>query len=86
MNAYDQNEIDQRFEAALQRCRDMKLFKLAGHYEKARGMQRIHAARFLESLFILREQNIHTRVRAYVVACSMFATTLLVYLIWRGMP
>jgi len=86
MNSYDQQEVDARFDAILQCCRKHGYHKLAAHYENAQGMQRIHAIRFLEALFAIREENIHQRTRSAAIACAGIVALFLTYLMWRGIP
>ncbi len=67
-NTYDQGQIDERFEALIQHCHNLGFHKLAAHYEKAVGMQRIHAVRFLEAVFTIRERNTRKIIRSYTIA------------------
>ena len=83
---YDQREVDERFEALLQRCRRHGYRKLADHYANAQGMQRVHAVRFLEALFAIREENIYQRTRLAAVAFAGLVALFLTYLMWRGIP
>lgn len=56
---YNQKDMDQKFEALLQQCRDAGLVELANHYKNLTGMQRINAVRFMEAVFAEKKKQIN---------------------------
>lgn len=86
-NTYNQQQIDERFEALIAHCHHLGFHKLAAHYEKAVGMQRVHAIRLLEAVFITREQNTRKIIRSYALAIlALLVFTLIIVLSIGGIP
>jgi len=82
MNTYNQQQVDERFVALIKHCHHLGYHKLAAHYEKAVGMQRVHAVRFLEAVFIIREQNERKIIRALTSAIFALLIFSLVFVLW----
>jgi hypothetical protein len=83
MNApYDQGQVDERFEALIKHCHRLGHHKLAAHYEKAVGMQRVHAIRFLEAVFIIRQYNERRIIRAMTGTVFALLVFALVIALW----
>jgi hypothetical protein len=82
MTRYNQQEIDQRFEALLHHCHTLGFHQLAAHYEKAQGMQRVHAIRFLEAVFSIRAQNERKIIRSLAAIMMALLVLALVVVVW----
>lgn len=87
MSPYNQQKVDRCFDDLLQHCHELGFHKLAAHYEKAQGMQRVQAVRELDAIFAVRERNTRKVVHSLIVAIIMLLALSLVVLIRiGGMP
>jgi hypothetical protein len=78
---YDQKQVDQEFNALIEKARKAGLASTADHFAKAQGMARINAIRFLSAMFMEHEKQ--RRIKTALIAVGWIAT-LVVFAIAEG--